>query len=289
MVSVRHALALAVFISLIPVAGLLDVDLGQRIVSSHEVTSAEGYHLPPPPVIRALSFGYNETVADLLWVRTIAYFADHLTRDRDLRHLKRHLTNIIALDDHFKVIYRFGAAMLMSLGERRTTADVAFAIDLLQQAHQRYPDDYNFPLSIGIYYLSDMRTTDRKQRAAWKRAGADWIARAALISPNMPWLPTLAAKVYAEQGDRDVAIRRLRETYLVTPDPLMREQIAAKLRELESSKATAELRAAADELQRSYRESRFSFLPIDLFVLVNDKALPPFSLEAYASPQPAGR
>jgi hypothetical protein len=287
MVSIRHALALAVFLSLIPVTGLLDVELGQRIARSHEVTVGEGYHLPPPAVIRALSFGYNEMVADLLWVRTIAYFADHLTKDRDLRHLKRHLTNIVALDDHFKSIYRFGAAMLMSLGERRTTEDVAFAIALLQQAHERYPEDYSFPLAIGIYYLSDMRTADRKQRAAWKRAGADWIARAALIGSDMPWLPTLAAKVYAEQGERDVAIRRLRETYLVTPDRRMREQIAAKLRELESSKATVELQAAALELQRSYRESRLSFLPIDLFVLVNDPPLAPFSLEAY-SRQPTG-
>ena len=278
-VGLRRAAAAVLVATLVPLVALLEIDLQRRVGAAQTMLPPEAYRLPPASTIRALSFGYNEVAADFLWIRTISYFADHLTKDRDLRHLKRHVDNVLALDDRFKAVYRYGSTMLMSIGERRTTADVAHAIDLLIRAHERFPDEWRFPFNIGIYYLSDMRTTSTKLRAEWKRRGADWIARAALIGADIPWLPVIAAKVYAEQGDTDVAIRRLQETYLVTQDERMRQQIAFQLKRLHATKAADELRATDDEFQRQLRESGISFVPSDLFGLLALPAQPPFSLE----------
>ena len=214
----------------LPLIGLFRVDLDRRQLQSR-FAAGEAYYLPPPAVIRALSFGYNELVADLLWVRTIAYFAEHLTSDRDLTHLARHLDNILALDGHFRAVYRYGAAMLMTEGSNRTTLD---AIKLLKHGHERFPDDWQIAFNIGSYYMWELRTKSEAEKAEWTRQGAEWIRRAALLGAHIPWLPSLAAQLFTEQGQRGLAIRHLEELYLTTQDNEMKKQIAAKLRTLKA-------------------------------------------------------
>ncbi len=235
-------------------------------------------------MLRALSFGYNELWADALWIRTIAYFTDHVTGDRDLRHIHRYLKNVIALDDHFKAVYRYGAAMMMSKGARQTNDDVLAAIDLLKRGHAAFPDDDRFPFTIGAYYLTELRTRARAERARWRQMGADWLRRAVLLGADIPWLPSLAAKVYTEQGEREMAIAHLQEMYLVTQDEETRKQIAAKLRSLEARSLADRLRQEGERLAKEYSASAFSFVPLDLYALIRLSPVGPFALEAAPPP-----
>lgn len=271
----RGALGGAALLTLIPLLAVVELAL-ERHPRETRAVAGEAYLLPPAPVLRGLALGYNELVADLLWVRTIAYFADHAFTDRQLDHLARYLDGILALDPHFKAIYRFGAAMLMSRGERQTNEDVFRAIHLLERAHRLYPDDYRFPFHLGAYYISELRPATPAQRARWRRIGADWVRRAAFVGSELSWLPNLAAKVYSEQGERELAIHHLRELYVVTQDAATKRQIAGKLRQL-LGKQAVDFAREADRVLALQRASRLGFLHPDFFAALRPAPLPPFA------------
>lgn len=281
----RGALGGAALLTLLPLLGVVELAL-ERHPRQTRSAVGEAYLLPPAPVLRALAFGYNEVAADLLWVRTIAYFADHAFGDGELDHLARYLDGILALDPNFKAIYRFGAAMLMSRGGRQTNEDVFRAIHLLERAQRRYPDDYRFPFHLGAYYISELRPATPQQRARWRRIGADWVQRAALIGTDLAWLPNLAAKVYTEQGERELALHQLRELYVVTQDPATKRQIASKLRQLLGRQAL-DFAREADRVLAAQRDSPLGFLSPDLFALLRPLALPPFDPGAPFDPTAA--
>lgn len=274
--ALRGVLIAAVLITIVPLIGIAEIDLDRRPFVNHRSTHAR-YYLPPPQVARALAFGYNELASDGLWIRTIAYFGDHVFADRDLRYLRRYLESILALDDHFLAIYRYGSAMLMSRGTEQTNEDVFAAIDLLKRAHRVFPNNYRFPMNIGAYYISELRTKSPKQRERWRLEGADWVRRAALVGADIPWLPNLAAKIYTEQGRRDLAERHLKELYLVTQDPKMKEQIAAKLKSLRAA-GVSDLETEAEHFAEAQRNDPLGFLPPDLFALLRIEPLAPLDL-----------
>jgi len=253
--------------------------LDGRLAQHQHDTPHELYRLPPKELLKAMSLGYSELGADLLWVRTISYFGDHLTADRKLPHLKRYLHAILSFDEHFKAIYRYGSAMLMSQGPQKENEVVWTAIDLLERAHRFFPDDYMFPLHLGAYYMSELRNPNKAIRARWRRIGAEWVHRAALIGTNMPWLPSLAANIYNEQGQRDLAIQHLEELYLTTQDEKMKQQITSKLLHLKVEKLSDDLHRFSKRFNERYSTSTLSFVPADLFVLVDAPDLPPFRLQ----------
>jgi hypothetical protein len=259
----------------------LEVRLSARVQAGTENAPTEAYYVPPASTLRALAFGYNELAADLLWVRSIAYYANHITTDRDLRHIERYLNTIVALDPHFRAIYRYGPPMIVGRGSWRENPHVLAGIELLKRAHALWPEDWSYPFAIGAYLL-DLRGTQR-ERAEWKRQAADWINRAALIGADAPWLPSIAAKFYSEQGQRELAIRHLEEIYLTTQDPRMKEQIVHKLRDLQAARI-AELEQAAAQLLAALRQSPTPYVPLDLFVFLQQAPFPPFTL---ARPSPS--
>ena len=275
--NVAPMVAMVLFVSALPLLAIASLELDRRQLASHQ-SVGEGYYLPPPAILRGLSFGYNELGADLLWVRTIAYFTDHL-KDRQLSHLHRHVQNILALDDHFREVYRFGSAMFMSRGERQTNDDVRHAIALLKRGHEAFPTRHEFPLAIGTHYMTELKTKNKKLRNEYRSTGADWIRRAILVGAKGAWLPSLAAQVYTKQGKRELAIRHLQELYLLTKDRKTRRQIAIKLKHLQASRMAADLRRYEKTYRRAHKNGPISYVAPDFYSLVHLTPETPFTLE----------
>lgn len=275
--------AIGLFVSALPLLAIATLELDRRQLASRQA-AGEGYYLPPPAVLRALSFGYNELGADLLWVRTIAYFTDHL-RDRQIAHLHRHVDNILALDEHFREVYRFGSAMFMSRGERQTNDDVHHAIALLKRGHAAFPTRPEFPLTIGTHYMTELKTKNKTLQDAYRSTGADWIRRAILVGATGSWLPSLAAQVYTQQGKRELAIRHLQELYLLTKDRKTRRQIGIKLQHLHASQMAADLKRYEKTYRQAHKNGPIPYVAPDLYSLLHLPEERPFS----ATEDPVGQ
>ena len=288
--AIRYLAGVAVIITAVLVLRLLDLDLSLQRLAARDKLAPVTYDLPPPTFLPVLSFGYNELAADLIWIQTISYFAEQLGKKQDLGYLRRYTDCALTLDNRFKAVYRYIPSMYMTSGEKLTNKDVLYAIDLLKRGYKQWPDDWRFPLNIGTYYMFELKRTclkrtklcaqkNRKQKKAWRRIGADWIREAALIGADIPWLPSLAANVYSEQGQRGLAIRHLREIYLATKDERMRRDIRFKMRQLQAEQMFSEVDAAAKEFSRAFKASALNFVSEDLFVLVRLEPIKPFSLD----------
>lgn len=277
--ALRAALVVAALLSLLPLIGLTELDLRVRVSASRSTFPDEHYNLPPAGLLRGLAFGYNELAADLIWVRAINYFVDQYFQRRSYRYLERYISTILALDHHFKAVYRYGPAMLVSKGPSVTNADVMAAIRLSKRAHHLYPDDWRFPLNIGSYYMFELRTESKEQKDAWLKLGADWTVRAALVGADIDWLPSLAAKIYTRQGRRELAIKHLQELYLANQDEGARRNILGKLVNLQAAQQAESLVEATAALEKEYKESPLRFVPLDLYILLRQPDLKPFSLK----------
>ena len=274
-----QALLVAVMLlTAVPLIALTDLQMRARQMATRDEIG-ELYYLPPKQVLRATALGYNELAADLVWLRTINYFADRLFSDRDFSHLQRYVDTALALDEHFEELYRFAPSMFTNRG-RHNNASVLQAIALLRRAHQTFPQNHRYPFSIGAYYLTDLRPATPEQRKQWRRKGADWIRRAALIGADTPWLPALAARIYSEQGQRELAVRHLKEMYLTTQNPRTKKQIASKLRQLNAEHVASELSEQARALAKRVRESPIAFVGTDLLILIDMPGSPASSPQA---------
>jgi len=250
----------------VPLLLLTSNDLQRRSLKGRS-TTGERYYLPPSHVVQALSFGYNEFAADLLWVRTINYFATHIHTDRDLRNLHRYLQVILALDPYFAAVYRYGASMLsIDAGSNET---VLQAIAVLEAGHKHFPEKHTYPLKIGMLYANELKTRDVAQKKRWRLRGAHWLRRAILLGADRPWLATLAAQLYSKGGELQMAIHHLQEIYLITQDPAARRQIAAKLRHMQGKGIAAQLKKTHQRLRDAQRDSRIPFVSLDLFLLID--------------------
>src|SRR4051794_35403173 len=88
-------------------AGLLLIALTglshQLVQSRRDVFPPEDdlVYLPRVSVLRALALGHTEAMADLVFIRTLTYFASEFFGSRDYHWLKNHIDTVTELDPQF--------------------------------------------------------------------------------------------------------------------------------------------------------------------------------------------
>lgn len=278
--TLRSALLGCLFVGLIPLTGIAEIELQARALAARDAATLEAYNLPPANFLRASTFGYNELAADMVWIRAINYFTDQLFDNKQTIHMKRYLDTIITLDDQFKEVYLFGPAMLLSVSNAKATdAEVLAAIDLLEASVKAFPDDWTFPHMLGSYYLFELKGQDKAEKDNYKRIGAEWIQRAALLGAKQPWLTSLAAKVLSEQGQRELGIRHLQEMYMATQSEKVRRQILMRLKSLKEEALASDLSRAGKTFVDEYKKSPLNFVSADLYILLSSSKPQAFSLD----------
>ena len=148
-------------------------------------------YLPPPRLARSLSFGYENLVADLMWIRTVQYFGKHLETDRRYPRLPSLLDVTVGVDPHFAEAYRYGAEFLWLAGYTRRT------VPALEEGYRENPERWELPHDLGRLYF--LQLADYAQALRW------WVIAERL--PGSPsYLPRFIARLQAKAGNIETAL-----------------------------------------------------------------------------------
>jgi hypothetical protein len=226
------------------------------------------HYLPEPAALRAMSLGYTELAADMVWLRQVIYFGGQITSRGDFRYIDRYLRTAIALDPHFRRLYVWAGVAFTASGLPVDNAVVRQSNELLELGLRRFPDDWELNFMLGVNYIHELKTSDARQKLAWRFKGAEHIRRAALAGGGAPWLPVLVATILTRGGETQAAIRHLEEILLTTEDEAVRTQVTNKLMQLRRA-AVPDLERHRAEFQRRWH-AQLRYVPSDLYVILGD-------------------
>jgi len=173
--------------------------LGASHVSSERAEAArnarsdpdELMYLPEGRILRLLSMGHPNFLADLVWLQAIQYYGEQRLTTRNYDQTARLFTAIYDLDPTFMSATRFGALILS-----QDAGDPESAMALLERAERDHPTAWEYPFDQGFIQQTIVRDYEAAGRA-YRRAAA---------RPGAPQLAEqLAGVSFARLGDREAA------------------------------------------------------------------------------------
>jgi tetratricopeptide (TPR) repeat protein len=175
-------------------------------------------YLPSGKFIKPAALGFDELLADLLWIKAVTYFGGHYLTDRQYNWLYHILDITTTLDPRSEYAYEFGG-IILSIEANQIKESVA----LLKKGIENHPGEWKLPFLLGFihfYYLNDYKLA------------AHYIEKASLL-PNRPsFLPGLAATLYTKAHTPELGIEFLTMVYNSTNDERVRKNIEKKIKEI---------------------------------------------------------
>jgi hypothetical protein len=240
--------------------------------------------VPEPHVARILSMGHTELAADVSWVRMLIYYGDgifHKTGMPDTDALVRLVT---VLDPHFRRPYVWGAYATVMKEGFATQDEYESSLAIARAGVAAFPDDWELNWILGVRLYLEIKGGTLEEQARRHEEGAMYIERAMRSSKAPSDMTILAATIRTNLGQKELALRDLREMILNTDDVRARDVLEAKYAALASETAGKELADEARRFDDEWRKAR-PYAPRTWHVLVG---LPPpsgFELEKLVDPE----
>jgi hypothetical protein len=239
--------------------------------------------LPPPAALRILSLGYTELAADLAWVRTVVYYGDGMMKKHGAPDLGQLLTAVTLLDPNFRRPYLWGAHALTFRNQIATQEEYRLSADLLRRAVEHFPRDWELSWLLGLRLFLDVKVDDPAEQRRLREEGATYMERAMRMPHAPQTLAGMAAAMRTKLGQRERALRELREMIYATTDASARETLLQRYTNLSSSAdAAAEIRAQAERFEAEWK-AELPYVPPTLYLMVGPRPAPGFALRDYAA------
>ena len=187
-------------------------------------------YLPEGRILRSLSLGHRNLLADVVWLQAIQYYGEQRLTTRNYEQAERLFRVIHDLDPTFKGATRFGALVLA-----QDAGDPQAALGLLARAERFDPTAWEYAFDRGFILqtvLKDYEAAGAAYREASRRPGAPVVAG------------RLAGLTFARLGDRAAS----RDVWLAlwedAENDMMRSVAERNLRNLDMEDAEDRLEAA---------------------------------------------
>jgi len=105
-------------------------------------------YLPSGKVLKIVSLGFDEVVADILFIRMIDYFGKHSSSDRTYVWLYHMADLVTDLDPKFRFPYIFAGLMLNLEANQFDNAR-----KIIIKGMNQFPNNWYFPFTLGINYF----------------------------------------------------------------------------------------------------------------------------------------
>lgn len=211
----------------------------------------EALYLPNGQGLEFLSFGYKNTLSDLLWFNTISYFGKHRKGDQNY-HWLAHMCSLVSdLNPRALHVYDFCSTMLAWEAGRPEEA-----VSILSKAIVRFPDRWNLYYARGFIEWFFLKDAERSQQ--------DFVKASSFPDAHLI-VKRLAAKKLVASNNAQTAVDFLSGVLQTERDPSARAAIEARLRE-----AHYELDFQTLERARDIYRQRHGEFPRELSLLASD-------------------
>jgi tetratricopeptide (TPR) repeat protein len=180
-------------------------------------------YLPSGTFLKGAALGFDEVLADLLWIKAIGYVGEHSKSDQDFTWLYHILDITTTLDPGFEDPYEMGVIVLAS-----SVGDVDKAIKIgqkgIENVHQNHPRYWYLPFFTAfnyMYYKNDYLTA------------AKYLEQAASFPQSPKYLPLLVARLYANTEDPGIALPFLEEMLAQANTPELEANLNKRIKEIQ--------------------------------------------------------
>jgi len=186
--------------------------------------------IAPPAFLNRFSFGYQEVIADSIWIRAIQDF-DYCEQKKsenvcvDNSWLYKMLEAVTELSPKFRIPYAAGALALTVI-----ISDIEGATKIFDKGVQRFPNDWTILYHAAYHYLYEVKD---------KKRAAELLIQAGQNGAP-PWVFTLAGRLYSDAGHLELAESLLQEMKQTNQDPTLIKRLQDKIN---SMKATQQQQA----------------------------------------------
>lgn len=206
------------------------------IASSHlrlpSTSVIERQLIPPPPYIERFAFGYQEVIANTIWIRALQDFdycdskiAENVCRNNSWLFLM--LDAITNLSPKFRIPYAAGALALTVI-----ITDVEGATKIFDKGVKAFPNDWPILYRAAYHYLYEVNDK--------KRAAELLIAAGKNGAPA--WVFSLAGRLYSDAGKIDLAKALLAQMIEEKQDPSLIDRVQKKIDSIEKSEKKADVK-----------------------------------------------
>src|SRR3989304_3644951 len=174
--------------------------------------------LPKGEYLKPAVMGYEQLAADIIWLQAIQVIGEDTVTPGGYDWIYHALDVVTTLDPEFSYAYQLGGVTLSVLGKAPEKSNT-----LLLKGMSENPDEWQIPFYIGFnnfFYLNDYRRA------------AEFMAKASELPGHPAYLPKLAARLYVQAGDPDVALEFLVRMSKETGDEKVREALGEGIKEV---------------------------------------------------------
>jgi hypothetical protein len=179
-------------------------------------------YLPSGKFLKGAALGFDEMLADLLWIKAIGYFGGHSATDQDYTWLSHILEIVTTLDPFFQYPYEFGGVILaMEIGDvDKSNILLEKGMENVSKSHKRY---WYFPFYLAFNY---MYHKDDYKTAAY------YLEIASKFPQSPDYIPLLVSRLYADADSPEIAVTFLTEMINSTKKIELKEKLKLRLNEV---------------------------------------------------------
>ena len=244
--------------------------LAVRQMKDNAAFAAQGEVIYVPQIrqMKLMTLGYDQAAADLVWIRTLEYFARHFKGDRKYPWLEYFLNQIVELDPDFTKVYHWAGANVL-YGRRFTNENVHRSNRYYELALKRNPDDFEAAYRLGLNHYVELKSDDAEEAQKNREMGLAYLERAASTPGAPERVRSLVASISSRLGKHELSLQYLVDLYLQTEDVEQRQSLLNRINALKKSLANSNLADEAFRFQAAWQES-FPYLSATLYAILGE-------------------
>lgn len=231
--------------------------------------------LPPPAYLRAMSVGYREALADLVWVRALIFAGGRLGMTDEVL-VERYVDGITALSPRFHRPYVWGGITTIYGGQQRVNRSmVERAISIYGKGIAEFPESHQLLYARGMLLTHQVGSTpgfSEEERTTMAAQGVEDIRKAAAYGAD-PLVRRYASTLVADRATDALAIQFLESQLVETDDEAHRRLLRRKLGALTSRESVAQIERVRERFIEEQRQ-RAPYVPDSLWAVIRDDAVP---------------